>query len=72
MATLKVCDRCNNIGAYSKFVFAYDQEHERGDEGWVTREKRTYDLCDKCAEEIAKIIDPFATAIMLDDYPDDP
>ena len=72
MATVKVCDKCNNIGTHSKFTFYYDQQHERGKEEWTTRERTTYDLCDKCAMELAKIIDPFADAVMLDDYPDEP
>lgn len=67
MATVKVCDKCKNIGAYSKFTFIYDQRHLRNNNEWKTREKTTYDLCDKCAMEIARLIDPFADAIMMDD-----
>ena len=69
MATVKVCDKCKNIGAYSKFTLVYDQIHQSNNNEWTTREKTTYDLCDKCAMEIAKMIDPFADGIMLDgDY----
>ena len=66
MATVKVCDKCRNIGAYSKFTLFYDQIRQRNNNEWKTREKRTYDLCDTCAMEIAKMIDPFVDAIMLD------
>lgn len=65
MSTVKICDKCKNIGAYSKFTLVHDQIHNRYNNEWKTREKTTYDLCDKCAMEIAKLIDPSVDAIIM-------
>ena len=66
MATVKICDKCGCQRTFSKFVFSHDEKHQRGNEEYEVRKKTTYDLCDKCAMEIALQIDEFADALILD------
>lgn len=57
MATTKVCDMCKAIGAESQFVsFREHIHHSQHDGTYKNRDKREFDLCDKCAGKIEKLI----------------
>ena len=69
MATIKICDKCKEHGASSKLILLHDEKHKCGSSEWSERKKTTYDLCDRCAMELALQIDEFADALLLDDLP---
>ena len=71
MATIKICDKCRCSGVSSKLILCHDEKHKCGSSEWTERKKTTYDLCDKCAMELAMQIDMFADALVIDDYPEE-
>lgn len=57
MATAKVCDMCKAIGAESQFISFREHIHRSEYDGtYKNRDKRKFDLCDKCAGKIEKLI----------------
>lgn len=71
MATIKICDKCKEHGAPSKLILYHDEKHKCGSSEWAERKKTTYDLCDKCAMELALQIDEYADALIMDDFPEE-
>lgn len=57
MASVRVCDKCKAIGAESYFVSFREHTHIHQHDGkYKRRDRSKYDLCDKCAGEIEKMI----------------
>ena len=71
MAMIKICDKCKESGVSSKLILFHDEKHEHNGSLWTERKKTTYDLCDKCAMELALQIDKFADALIMECDGDD-
>lgn len=60
MATVKKCDKCGTIGAENTFYTIINRKYHDIDsnEDYSRRERIAFDLCDKCAHDVVRFIDP--------------